>query len=339
MAWSQRISSFAGPLALILIAGGLAVAVDRFVSFAGLETLTPQSNAYGNPEIQIGGTQYPRRAIDSGRLSVQVSHPARRIVSQYWSLDEYLYSLVPPERVVAVSAFAYDPSFSNVGAQVRQFHPAIASDVEAVLRLDPDLILVSSNAQADLCALLRSTGVPLYRAYTNFTSLQQVAETIRLVGYLTGEDAAAQETLARFQADIAAARSMQRESASHPRILGYEGGYSNGGGTLFDDVVKTLGGINVSARAGLQGSGSVSTEQIIRWNPEWIVSGANRGQVDATLSRLLADPGIALTQAARKGHILVFDNSVFQPMSPFTTRLMIAMAQAIYARPASKGTA
>jgi iron complex transport system substrate-binding protein len=123
---------------------------------------------------------------------------------------------------------------------------------------------------------------------------------------------------------------MRPSFAPRPRILGFEGGYSNGSGTLFDDIVKTLGGVNVAAEGGLKGPGNVSTEQIIRWNPEWIVTGANSGKSKETLARLLADPGIALTQAARNGHVLVLENNVFQPMSPFTTQLINAMAEAIY---------
>ena len=77
--------------------------------------------------------------------------------------------------------------------QVRQYRPAIATDPERVLRLDPDLLLVSSTSRADFCALVRSADVPIYRVFTTFTTLAQVAETIRLTGYLTGEDDAAAE--------------------------------------------------------------------------------------------------------------------------------------------------
>jgi iron complex transport system substrate-binding protein len=330
MAWSQRFSSFVAPLILLAVAGAIAAAVDRLIPPAELAGISRSSSEYGSPEIRTGTDAYPRQAVDSDGFTVRINHPARRIVSQYWSIDEFVYSVVPPERVVAVSPMAYEQSFSNVIGQVQQFHPAIADDVETVLRRDPDLVLVSNSATADLCALIRSTGIPLYRAYTNFTSLRQVAETIRLTGYLTGDDAGAERALTRFRAELAKARSMRLPGAARPRILGYEGGYCNGRGTLFDDVVKTIGGVNVAAEGGLSGPDSVSTEQIIRWNPEWIVTGANRGQSKATLTRLLADPGIALTQAARNGHVLVFENNVYQPMSPFTTQLMTRMAEAIY---------
>ena len=330
MAWSQRLFSIGAPVVLLAAAVAIAVAVDRLVPPSELAGITLSSDEFGSPEIRTGSAAYPRQAVDSDGFTVRIGHPAQRIVSQYWSLDEFLYSVVRPERIVAVSPMAYEQSFSNVIGQVQQFHPAIAADVETVLRRDPDLVVVSNSATADLCALIRSTRIPLYRAYTNFTSLQQVAETIRLTGYLTGDDAGAARALARFHTEIARARSMRPSGAPPPRILGYEGGYCNGRGTLFDDVVKTIGGINVAAEGGLNGPDSVSTEQIIRWNPEWIVTGANRGLSKATLARLLADPGIALTQAARNGHVLVFENNIYQPMSPFTTLLMTRMAEAIY---------
>jgi ABC-type hemin transport system substrate-binding protein len=74
----------------------------------------------------------------------------------------------------------------------------------------------------------------------------------------------------------------------------------------------------------------VSSEQIARWNPEWIVTGSAPGKARETLAAMLADPGIALTQAAQSGHILVLENHVFLPMSPFTTLLVTAMAEALY---------
>jgi len=50
--------------------------------------------------------------------------------------------------------------------------------------------------------------------------------------------------------------------------------------------------------------------------------GADHGKTAPVLSTLLADPAIAVTQAARDGHILVFDFNVFLPTSPSQTLLI-----------------
>jgi iron complex transport system substrate-binding protein len=258
-------------------------------------------------------------------------------VSQFFSIDDYLYSIVPPDRVVAVSANAYQPQFSNVYSFVERFRPAISTDPEAVVRLDPDLILVSSDGRSDYTSLLRSSGVPLYRMETTFRTLEEIEETIRLTGYLTGEDAAASREALRFRQAIEQARALCPPHARKPRILGLGGSFSYGSDTLFNDIVQELGGVNVGAEGGLVGYSSVNSEQIIRWNPEWIVAGADPDKVQQVLAKLLADPAIALTQAARNGHVLVLENHIFLPLSPFTTRLVTAIAQAIYGTTQSKG--
>jgi ABC-type hemin transport system substrate-binding protein len=44
----------------------------------------------------------------------------------------------------------------------------------------------------------------------------------------------------------------------------------------------------------------------------------------------MSDPAIALTQAARNGHIVAVDNRVFLPMSPYTSTLVQLIAEAIW---------
>jgi iron complex transport system substrate-binding protein len=325
-----KLSRLAPSIVLAILVCTIAAAVEHFVPpDAGLR-INRASAGPGSAAIRTGPPEYPRVAVDSDEFTVRIARPARRIVSQYWSIDEYVYSVAPPERVVAVSESAYLPNISNVYREVQKFRPAIATDPERVLRLEPDLLLVSNNSRADFCALVRSTHAPIYRVFTTFTTLAQVAETIRLTGYLTGEDQAAAKEVNRFWDEIERAKGRRKAGATPPRILGFSGHSSYGTETLFDDVVRTLGGVNVGAEGGLKGYDAINSEQIVRWNPEWIVAGADRGKTGQVLASLMADPAIAITPAARAGHILVFEFNVFLPTSPFTTMLVNAIAEAIY---------
>lgn len=326
---SGHVARLAPSALLIVLAGTIAAAVNHLTPADG-RRLLEWSEGPGSPVIRTGSLDYPRTAVDSGGYVVRVARPARRIASQYWAIDEYVYSIVPPQHVVAVSESAYLKSVSNVYQYVERFHPAIASDPERVLRLDADLLMVADSSRPDFCAIVRDAQIPIYRAFTTFTTLRQIAETIRVTGYLTGEEAAATEAVKRFWTAIEAAKARRRPGAPRPRILGFGGQSTYGRSTLFDDIVRTLGGVNVGAAGGLQGYAEVSSEQIARWNPEWIVTGSAPGKARETLAAMLADPGIALTQAAQSGHILVLENHVFLPMSPFTTLLVTAMAEALY---------
>jgi iron complex transport system substrate-binding protein len=320
------------PVVLILLVVAIAGAVHTYASPPGGLQLPVLERENGDARVRTGKSQYPREAVDSDEVTVSVVRPAHRIVSQYWSIDEFVYSVLPPQDVVAVSQSAYLEEVSNVYQSVQQFKPAVATDPERVVALDPDLMFVSNNGRADYTSLARSSGVPVYRMETNFETLDQIEQNIRLVGYLTGQDESAATEASRFHAAIAKAVSLRPTGSPKPRILGLGGRYSYGQRTLFQDIVTRLGGVNVGAENGIVGYDSVNFEQIIRWDPEWIVAGAKTGDTKQVLATLMSDPAISLTQAARNGHIVVLDNRVFLPMSPYTSILVQAIAEAIYGR-------
>jgi iron complex transport system substrate-binding protein len=318
------------PVLLILLVVAIAGAVHTYASPPGGLQLPVVEERHRDARVRTGRAPYPREAVDSDGVTVRVARPAHRIVSQYWSIDEFVYSVSPPQDVVAVSQSAYAEEISNVYESVERFKPAVATDPERVVRLDPDLMLVSSSGRADYTSLARSSGVPVYRMETNFETLDQIEQNIRLVGYLTGQDESAAKEASRFHAAIEKAGSMRPPGSAKPRILGLGGRYSYGRDTLFQDIVSKLGGVNVGAENGLVGYDPVNFEQIVRWDPEWIVAGAKTGNAKQVLATLMSDPAISLTQAARNDHIIVLDDRVFLPMSPYTSICVYAIAEAIY---------
>jgi iron complex transport system substrate-binding protein len=319
------------PAALIVaLTLGLALGLELVQAKTSPFDLHERYGNYGGANFETGSLKYPRVADDAEGYVLKLSRPVRTVASQYWSIDEYVYPIVDPKDVVAVSQTAYDRSFSNVFQWAEMFRPAVATDPEVILKLNPDLLLVSSSARADFTQLLRVTGTPVFRTYTDFTKLDEVRRTITLIGYLTGRDEKAAQAGEEFDLAVERARNRRPPDRPRPRILGYSAGYSYGDQTLFDDIVKTLGGVNVGAENGLHSYAPLNSEQILRWDPEWIISSAARGQSQAVLRLLMMDPAIAPTEAGRKGQIVVLDNNVFLPMSPYTTLILDALGDALY---------
>jgi hypothetical protein len=60
--------------------------------------------------------------------------------------------------------------------------------------------------RSDLPGLLRAAGVPVYRIYTMFPTLASIEAHIRLVGYLSGEDARAEAEIAPEPAPVQGAQ-------------------------------------------------------------------------------------------------------------------------------------
>jgi iron complex transport system substrate-binding protein len=316
--------------ALILAIAALAVFVAAHVPADLLAPAQRPFAGYGRAVVRTESAGYPRHATGADDVRVTVSRVARRIVSQDSHADEFLYRIVPAERVIGVSESAYQRRVSNVIDFVDRHHPVVASDIERVLRSHPDLVFSPMSAAADQVNLLRHAGIPVYRLFTMFETLDAIEEHIRLIGYLTGEDVRAAAEIARFRSTVAAAVAHRPWAAVPARVLGLGGGYTYGRQTLFTDILRRLGADNVAATNGVIGYDRVTDEQIVRWNPEWIVAGAERGQEDEVRAELLRRPAIAATRAGLLRHVAVFEYQVFLPLSPFTAPLVTHLADVLY---------
>jgi iron complex transport system substrate-binding protein len=325
-----RFLSLGSPTLLLGSVVAMTAAIQAWAPRSGVIAPMRANDPGKLAAVRTGSLTYPRTVWDTEGFALTISRPARSVVSQSWAIDEIVYSVVPAKNVTGVSESAYQERISNVFALVSKYKPVVATDPERVLRLNPDLVLVSSSTKADFTALIRSSGVPTLRMDTAFTKLEQVAESIRLMGYVTGEDEAAEAEYNRFQAAVRRAQERRPSGMKPPRILGFAGRYSYGSETLFHDIVQSLGGVNVGAEGGLRGYDGVSTEQILRWDPEWIVSGADLGKTEEQRARILADPAMSLTQAAKKGRIVVFDHHIFLAMSPFTRLILDELGDRLY---------
>src|ERR1700761_261249 len=102
----SRVARTLPPLVLLILVAALAVGVQSYASPEGGLQLPTATMGDGDPRIRTGSYAYPREELDSDDFVVKIAHPPRRIVSQYWSIDEYVYSVVPPQDVVAVSESA-----------------------------------------------------------------------------------------------------------------------------------------------------------------------------------------------------------------------------------------
>lgn len=126
------------PAALIL--GGVAVlafGLHLVQAYAGKFEGTRLTSDRGQAGFSIGGEKYPRVATDASGYAVTSARAAHRIASHYWSVDEFVYSVAPPEDVVFVSNSAYERSMSNVYEWAEKFHSAVAENPEKSGNTEP----------------------------------------------------------------------------------------------------------------------------------------------------------------------------------------------------------
>ena len=321
-------------VAPLLSLGAALVAASIVSAYVTPATLLPRperpSDEHGSLTVRVGRASFPREAAGADDVVVSVATAPRRLVSQSMSTDEYLYAILPPERIVGVSESAYERRISNVYDRVRVHRPVVANDIERVLTSAPDLVFTPAEARPEIPGLLRAAGMPVFRMPTMFPTLASIEDHIRLVGYLSGEDARAESEVRRFRSVVERAAARKPVGAPAPRVMGFGGLYTYGSGTLFSDILRVLGAENVAATHGFVGYDRVTDEHIVRWNPDWIVAGADRGRAARVRARLLASPAIAATRAGTRGQVIVFENQIFLPLSPYASGLVEMLAEALY---------
>jgi iron complex transport system substrate-binding protein len=289
----------------------------------------------GTPPAVPPLTPFPRTLTDALGNTLTIASAPQRIVSQTLGTDEILFAICPPSRLVGLSTLARDEVYSNILAQARASNAAVSAGAEEVLRLKPDLIFVASYSRAEVVETLRASHAPIFR-FANFDSIADMSTNIRIMGRAIGEDAAADRLVAEMHQRLAAIAGRYAESGrTRPRVLSYSGdGYTAGGATLFDEVIRAAGGVNVAASDGaVCGFAHISAEQVLQWNPDVIVSGAKPGQDQVVREGLLRNAAVAATRAAKNGRIITMPAREFEAASQYVVNAAETLAAALWSQP------
>ncbi len=307
-----------------------ALVVALALVIAGIEVTRRLKAPADSPTGVPSARPFPRELRDAKGETLTLQREPQRIVSQTLGTDEILLAICPAERVVALSDLAEDENYSNAVEEARRIPNRTTKGPEQILQFEPDLIFVASYSRAETVELLKASKAPVFR-FANFNSIDDIKSNIRTVGYATGTDDAAEKLVWKMNADLAAVRARIPKSASPLRVMSYDQpGYTAGSNTLFDDVVRAAGAVNICAEQGIKGFARVSSEKILEWQPDFLVTSANRGKEKSVRDRLLEDPAVANSKAARAGRIIVIDNRHFLTVSQHVVGFVEDLANGLY---------
>jgi iron complex transport system substrate-binding protein len=320
---NKRFKGTAGYIAVLVVALALVV--------AGIE-IARRLKAPGDAitTVPAAARPFPRELRDAKGETLILPREPQRIVSQTLGTDEILLAVCPPGRVVALSNLAEDGDYSNVVEKARRIPGRTTEGPEQVLQFKPDLIFVASYSRAETVELLKTSRAPVFR-FANFDSIADIKSNIRTVGYATGTDDAAEKLARKMDEDLAAIRARVPKNEPPLRAMSYDQlGYTAGSNTLFDDVVRAAGAVNICAEQGIKGFAKINSEKILEWQPDFLITGANRGKEKSVRDRLLEDPAVANSKAARAGRIIVIDNRHFLTVSQHVVRFVEDLANGLY---------
>lgn len=198
-------------------------------------------------------------------------------------------------------------------------------NLESLLTVRPDLITLWLGNEA-LGRKLESVGLSVL--YMGYTTPAEMQTAVRNLGQAMGPAAAERGEALLHYYDCnrqRVARTLARlPERARPRVYyaSIAPLYTEGGKSMVNAWIEAAGGINVAARGGLQGDGQVHLEDIVKWDPEIIVTLDAAGR-----QAILDDPRWRMISAVRNRRVLVNPKGI----NAWCTRAAEAALQVLWA--------
>jgi iron complex transport system substrate-binding protein len=137
----------------------------------------------------------------------------RRVVCLTPEHVEICYALGAGERVVGVPGTVRRPPEARDKPRIGGF---TTFRVDRILGLDPDLVLAFSDLQADIAGELIRAGLPVF--CTNQRSLDDILETVLMVGGVLGLDGPARDLVLDMRDELTQMREFSSVWPDRPRV-------------------------------------------------------------------------------------------------------------------------
>lgn len=182
-------------------------------------------------------------------------------------------------------------------------------NVEEIVAQNPDVVFGSNE---DFREMFENVGIP----YVNvmFSNLEEMKDSIRLTADVLGDDSPAiAEKYVKYldeQVENIEAVSSQIPDEEKATILHGDALIDltvDGGDTIIDEWIRDIGAVNVTAEEVTGNKQTVTMEQILTWDPDFIITGKNRDEV----TNILNDETWANIKAVKDGNVAVNPKGVF----------------------------
>ena len=220
-------------------------------------------------------------------LTAMPAAAAPRVVALDQCADQYVVALAPRGHMVGVPPPPHDDD-AWLRRQARGL-PVRRPTIESLLAARPTVVVRYWGGDQRLLRLLERRGVRVLQI-DDATDFEGVRRNIRNVASGLGQVAAGERLVARMDADLARSRGAWKGRRA---LYVTPGGFTTGGGTLTDAVLRAAGLANA---ADAPGFASISLERLVLNPPALFVKaffdavrndrrGPGRGAVLARLSR------------------------------------------------------
>jgi iron complex transport system substrate-binding protein len=279
--------------------------------------------------------QYPLKLIDdAGRVVVVKSEP-RRVVSMAPASTEILFALGLGDRVVGVTRYCNYPTVVNEmkkNGSLTVIGGYWDPDVERIAALRPDLVIgyASVPPHVEVAKRLESMNVTVLLLFPR--SLNDVFDSIILVGKACGKLKEAQELVAQLKVR---AESIVKKVQGLSKVkvyyeLWFDPLMSIGPGTFIDELIGLAGGENIFHDAKSPWP-VVDSEEVIRRNPDVIILPKTyMTDYNVSIEQVKSRPGWQAISAVRNNRVHFIDEDIIVREGPRLVDALEVLAKYIH---------
>lgn len=276
-----------------------------------------------------GSESFPMTVTDDRGRVVTIDKAPERIVSLAPSNTEILFALGLGDRVVAVSDFSDYPSEAKEKPNIGVYP---APNMEQLTDLSPDLILAAEIQTDEVILQLEERGFPVFVLAPQ--TIDELLESITLVGKITGQNGEASQLVAEMQDRINAVTE-QTDSlpqGQRPRvfyIVWHDPLMAPGFGTFQDDLIRKAGGINIARD--IDGWTTISLEAVIQANPEVMIASISYANDDTlTFQYIQTESRLSDADARQNDRVYGIDGDIISRAGPRVIQALELLARMIH---------
>lgn len=245
-----------------------------------------------------------------------MASPAQRIISFAPSNTEILFALGASAQMVGRDDPSDYPAEAKNVASIGSLYGAM--NTEAIVALQPDLILAAEINNPEQVQALEDLGLTVY-LLANPQDFDGLYENLSIVGRLTGREAEAQALAEALKARVEAVLAKTEAVTARPKVF-YEldatdptKPYTIGDGTFMNVLIQLAGGENIAA--GLNNPyPQISSEALVKENPDIILLGD--AAYGVTLEVVQQRAGWDVIAAVKNANVVAFDDNLASRPGP-----------------------
>lgn len=230
----------------------------------------------------------------------------QRIVSLNLCVDQILIDLVAKDRIAALSFLATDPTLSAVAERAKSY-PRLRGEAEAILELNPDLVLVGAYSTPATRLLLQRLGKRVEVVHQPMT-LAGIRDLVTHLADLVGAPERGKAMIAAFDKRLQDATALPGGAHVDPllkkptALILEVNNIVSSKGSLLDDALTYAGLENTAGHGVAAPGGRVTLETLIAAPPDVLVLANTPDDFKTVLADNLRHPAL---RAIRKDRPVV----------------------------------